>query len=232
MKTFQGALVLAGACAAFGLVGCAHDRTKQTQTPVGTQGTEMGTGGAGVYGGGMPSSTPTTTTPRSPASELPEGDDRQVINPSDQGSSTTPSSSMTLPDTSAKDQEGIGGSGTGTMPNQNPSVPYPNPAGINPDACNRNQIGSPGSSDVICDPKDMGPGGSRGMDQGASGTGSTTSSGSSSGAVSSDKDKSVTGADAQDLKNAERFHQDQELKSRSEERRVGKECRSRWSTYH
>ena len=30
----------------------------------------------------------------------------------------------------------------------------------------------------------------------------------------------------------ERFNADDELDDRSEERRVGKECRSRWSPYH
>jgi len=206
MKSFKGTLVLAGACAAVGL-GCSHYRsarestpepaTTQTQPtttlpttpnapPPGSRGAEMGVGGAGQDTGGLPGSTPTTTTPSSidTSTTVP-------TNPLDTSSSIDTSSSTTLPS-----QPGVGGSG------------------VNPDACNRNQIGSPGSSDVICPPDEhvtgTGTGGS-----GMSTSGETTSSGTSSGTLSSDV--GMVGSSDLEKENKELRKQIKELKKENKE---------------
>jgi hypothetical protein len=160
MSTLRGTLVIAGVVAAAVGVGCAHEHEKKTRenmppsatevtTPPATPpvsptapepglpGTEMGTGGAGQSTGGFPSSTPSTTTPRQPSTGNSAQD--HETNPSQPSSEQGIPNSVTSP--------GTGGSG---MEHNRPGMDVNHPE-MDPEACNRNQIGSPGSSDVICD---------------------------------------------------------------------------------
>lgn len=94
----------------------------------------MGTGGAGQSTGGFPQSTPSTTTPRQSSTGI-SGQEHQTDIPA------VPSTEQGIPNTvTSPKEEGTGGSG---MDEKNRDA--------NPDACNKNQIGSPNSMDVICD---------------------------------------------------------------------------------
>jgi hypothetical protein len=169
MSTFKGTLVAAGMLAVAGL-GCSHYREKTTTVPAtppsstevttppsaqplspavepGRPGTEEGRGGSGQDTAGFPQSTPSTTTPRQSSTGEPLRDhqDQPIQN-----------DTSIQNDVNMGAQPGVGGSGDVNRPGMDVKNPD-----MNPEACNRNQIGSPNSSDVICPPdQNMGTGGS------------------------------------------------------------------------
>jgi len=202
MSSHSGKLALAGLIAVAG-VGCAHHRaarttetTSQTSTvttPVpatpaqpnvqpGAPGTEMGTGGAGQYGAGIPSTVPETTTPNSTAVPRDQGpgiQGNQTFNQPDTSIQNVPSTQQNLPTTTMPSDTSIqpGTGGSGTIENKS----FDKPKDMNPDNCIRSQVGSPASSDVICDQNKSSD---SSMSGSPSSSASTTSSGTATGTAS------------------------------------------------